>query len=252
MMVSIMPFLKNKVKLLLIFAFWIVVWQAAAFFTGLEILIPTPLKTLQTLADMIKMPDFWKAVAFSVMRILIGYISGIAAGAAGALLCVRFKLFRELTSPVLRLIRAVPVASFIILALVWIKSGLLPAFICFLMVLPIVWDNLQNGLVNVDSKLIEMCEVFEIKPHIIFFKVKIPLVMPSFITACVTALGFAWKSGIAAEVICRPINSLGGKLQDAKIYLETPQVFALTAVVAVLSMIIERIIRLAVRRLNYD
>lgn len=248
--VSIMPHLKRILKAVLIFAFWIAVWQVIALAVGMEILIPTPLKTLQTVILLSKTVRFWRAVAVSVVRILAGYFLGIIAGLAGALLSCNFKLFRDLTAPVLRLIRAVPVASFIILALVWIKSGALPVFICFLMVLPMVWDNVQNSLLTVDKKLVEMGTVFGLKPSEIFFKIKVPLIMPSFITVCMTALGFAWKSGIAAEVICRPINSLGGMLQDSKVYLETPEVFALTAVVALLSMIIEKVIRYAVGRLK--
>ena len=76
--------------------------------------------------------------------------------------------------------------------------------------------------------------------------------MPSFIAAAVSALGFAWKSGVAAEVICRPASSLGRLLQDAKLYLETPRVFALTAVVAVLSLLLEIAVKRLARRFLND
>lgn len=248
-MTSIMN-LKKILRSVGVFVFWIAVWQVIAMAVGMEILIPTPLKTLKTLYSLSLTAKFWTSAAFSVIRILAGYVLGIVFGVLGALLSVKSRLFNSLTAPILRIIRAVPVASFIILALVWIKSPNLPIFISFLMVLPMVWDNVQNSLINIDRSLVEMGEAFGLNSREIFFKIKARLIMPSFITVCMTALGFAWKSGIAAEVICRPVNSLGGMLQDSKVYLETPEVFALTAVVAILSMLIEKLIRSAVGRLK--
>ena len=97
-----------------------------------------------------------------------------------------------------------------------------------------------------------MARVYRMTPYSILVHIKIPSVLPTFISTCMTALGFAWKSGVAAEVICRPASSIGGMLQQAKVYLETPEVFALTAVVAALSLLIEVIVRRAVRRFTYD
>ena len=223
---------------------WLAVWQLAAAAVGKELLIPYPRAVFLTLAELGKTAEFWRAVLLSVLRITAGYLSGLIVGAVCAVLSVRFRIFRDIFAPVLHLIRAVPVASFIILALVWIKSAYLSVFISFLMVLPMIWSNVENGIQNLDKGYIELGKVFGLSPIKILFKIKLPLILPSFAAAAVNALGFAWKSGVAAEVICRPI-------QDAKLYLETPRVFALTAVVAVLSLLIELIIkRLAGRYLN--
>ena len=58
-----------------------------------------------------------------------------------------------------------------------------------------------------------------------------------------TAIGLAWKSGVAAEVLCLPKAAIGTQVYYSKIYLETPSLFAWTAVVIVLSMLLERIVR---------
>ena len=145
-----------------------------------------------------------------------------------------------------------PVASFIILALVWIKSAYLAVFISFLMVLPIIWTTVQSGIEGLDRKYLEMAQVFGLSSAKTLFQIKIPFIMPSFIASATSALGFAWKSGVAAEVICRPANSLGKLLQDAKLYLETPRVFAVTATVALLSLLLELIIKRVTRRFSND
>lgn len=252
MILSIMEHIKKILKLVITAAFWVAVWQVIALAVGLDILVPSPKTTLFALIEMGKTASFYMAVLKSLLRIIIGFCSGVVLGVLGALLSNRFALFKMLTSPILKLIKAVPVASFILLAFVWIQRDTLPIFICFLMVMPIVWDNVENGVSAADKKLIEMGEVFGLNGREIISRIKIPLILPSFISSCMTALGFAWKSGIAAEVICRPVSSLGGMLQDAKVYLDTPQVFALTAVVALLSILLEAIIKRAVRRYTYD
>lgn len=211
---------------------WLAVWQLAAAAVGKELLIPYPRAVFLTLAELGKTAEFWRAVLLTMLRITAGYVSGLIIGSICAVLSARFRVFRDIFAPILHLIRAVPVASFIILALVWIKSAYLSVFISFLMVLPMIWSNVENGIRNLDNGYAEMGRVFGLSPLKILFKIKLPLIMPSFTAAAVNALGFAWKSGVAAEVICRPVNSIGRLLQDAKLYLETPRVFALTAVVA--------------------
>ena len=252
MITSIMKQSKSIIKTVITATFWLAVWQLISMAVGLDILVPSPITTLLALFDMAKTGGFYLAVLYSLFRIIVGFALGVIFGVLGAVLSVRFSIFKMLTSPILRLIRAVPVASFIILTLVWIKSNNLPIFICFLMVLPIIWDNVESGISSADKKLIEMGKVYGLADNEILSKIKIPLIMPSFISALMTSLGFAWKSGIAAEVICKPLNSLGGMLQDSKVYLETPRVFALTAVVALLSLLLETLIKKAIRRFTYD
>jgi NitT/TauT family transport system permease protein len=140
----------------------------------------------------------------------------------------------------LNVIKATPVASFIILALIWLKSYRISAFIAFLMVLPMVWANVSEGIKNTDIKLIEMTKVFKIPKSRVLKAVYIPSVMPYFVTACNVGIGFAWKAGIAAEIIGLSKDTIGRNLYDAKIYLETVDIFAWTVVVIILSLLFEK------------
>lgn len=245
---------RNNIKKILkwtaVSLLWLAVWQLSAAAVGQELLIPYPKAVLLTLFELGVTAEFWRAVLYSMLRITAGYILGVIIGTVGAVLSARFSVFKAIFSPVLHLIRAVPVASFIILALVWIKSAYLAVFISFLMVLPMVWTAVQSGIENIDSKYLEMAQVFGLSPVKILFEIKIPLIMPSFVASATSALGFAWKSGVAAEVICRPANSLGKLLQDAKLYLETPQVFAVTVTVALLSLLLELLVKRITRRFS--
>ncbi len=239
---------KNILKTAAVLLLWVAIWQFAALIVSQEFLIPTPIATLKALLKLAGTEKFYLSVLLSLFRIVIGYVLGVLAGVLGAVISYHSKVFNAITSPILKLIKAVPVASFIILALVWFKSSSLPIFIAFLMVLPMIWSTVLSGLQNIDKKYLELAQVYKLDSIKTFFNIKLPFILPSFVSTALTALGYAWKSGIAAEVICRPANSLGNMLQEAKIYIATPEVFALTAVVAILSIILEAVIKAVVGR----
>lgn len=231
---------------IVVLLFWVLLWQIISMITAQEILVPSPFAMLRSFANLMVKAAFWQAVALSVLRVICGFVGGVICGVLLAVLTVRFRFLHSLFAPVLQCIKAAPVASFIILALVWIPTDFLPVFICFLMVLPIVWNNVQEGIRQTDSKLLEMAQVFGLGGWKTLVKVRIPAVMPYLMTALTTGLGFAWKSGIAAEVICQPGFAIGKQLYFSKLYLETPQVFAWTAVVVLLSVGLEKILKKSV------
>ncbi len=217
---------------------------------GQELLVPSPAVVLATLSQLIGTTEFWQITAMSLFRVLAGFGAGVLAGTGAAVLTTRSRVADALLSPALRVVRAAPVASFVILALVWIPTGRLAAFISFLMVVPVVWDNVAAGIRGQDRELLELARVFRFGPWQTLRRIRVPAVLPFFATACTTGMGLAWKSGVAAEVISRPPLSIGGRLQDARLYLETPAVFAWTITVVALSLALERLLRLVMGRLT--
>jgi NitT/TauT family transport system permease protein len=242
---------KKIIKTAAVLLLWVAIWQLAAILINQEIIIPSPIRTLEALFELAKTGQFYLAVLKSLFRILFGYILGVTFGFFGAVLSHRSPLFSAIFSPVLKIIRAVPVASFIIVVYYSIQSNELPIFICFLMVLPMVWADVENSLKNIDLKYLEVAKIYKLSTYKTFLHIKLPFILPSFISTSITALGFAWKSGIAAEIICTPDFSLGGLIEISKRHIEMADVFALTVVVALLSIIIEAIIKFVVRRFTY-
>ena len=229
-------------------AFWLMAWELISRAIGQEILLPSVTAVAGSLLRLWGTKAFWLSVAASLLRVLLGFCGAVVAGTVLAVLTCRVKLLHTLFSPLLHIVRAAPVASFIILAYFWIETDLLPAFIAFLMVVPMVWANVSQGIRQTDGKLLEMAQVYRLGRSKILRHVWLPSVMPYFLAACTTGLGFAWKSGIAAEVICSPDRAIGSELKNAKAYLETPEVFAWTVTVVVLSVLLERVLLHAVKR----
>jgi NitT/TauT family transport system permease protein len=163
---------------------------------------------------------------------------GIATG--------KIRLLDELISPLLSIIKATPVASFIILALFWLTKESIPSFIAFLMVLPIIHGNVSEGIKNTPNELIEMTRIYDVKPLHRLTKLYIPNILPYFVAGFKTSLGLAWKAGVAAEVIALTKNSIGKELYEAKNYLETVDLFTWTLTVIVISRVLEKLLMMMV------
>ena len=222
-------------------AFWLLVWQLGAMAVGHDILLVSPWRVLLRLGELVVQAGFWRSIAHSLLRIGGGFLLGTAAGTGLALLSARFSRVRELLTPLMLAVKSVPVASFIILALVWVSSKNLAVLIVFLMVLPVIYGNALDGIDRLDPKLTEMARVFRVPTLRRALRINLPQAMPGFMTGCRLALGLCWKAGTAAEVIGMPRGSIGERLQQAKVYLDTPDLFAWTVVILVVSRLFERL-----------
>lgn len=232
--------------------FWLILWQAAAMIIDKSIILVTPVKAFSRLAELIFEADFIRIVLNSFLRIMGGLTAGIALGILLAALAERLPMLDTLISPLMTVVKAVPVASFIILALFWINSSQLSAFICFLIVLPIIYNSVCEGISTADPKLIEAAKIYDFSLLKRIRFAYLPAIMPHLLGGVSTAAGLAFKSGAAAEVIGRPDLTLGDMLYKAKIYLETADLFAWTAVIIILSKLAEvlllQLLRLAYRK----
>ena len=215
---------------------WLAVWQLIAWWVDAPILLVSPLTALKRLLELAFEAAFWRAVAFSVGRILLGAVLAAAA--------YRFCRVRELLMPLVAAVKAVPVASFVILVLLWVSSRNLSVVISLLIGFPVIYANVLAGLDSTDPRLIEMARVFRVPFRRQLSTVYLSQVAPFLRSGLSLAIGLCWKSGVAAEVIGIPSGSIGEKLYKAKIYLETPDLFCWTVAVVVLSIGCEKLLGL--------
>ena len=225
-------------------------WQFAAMIVKEELLLVSPFKVMVRLAELAGEKGFWTSVAFSLVRIAAGFFSGLAAAFLLSFAAYRFRLLETLLWPYVTVMRSVPLASFIILALMLFSSSRLSVFISFLMVFPLAYGNLLEGLKTCDPDLLEMASVYRLSAGRRFAYIYWPHIKSFFLASCTAGLGLAWKSGIAAEVIGIPDGSIGERLYEAKIYLATADLLAWTLVIILLSMAFEKLFVLLIRTLN--
>ena len=237
-----------------VIAVWLAIWQLAASALGHGgLFLATPVQTLSALGVLLPTAAFWQRIAFSALRILAGFLlavaGGLLLGAAGS----RWRGVRLFVEPLMQLIRAMPVASFVILALLWVRGDNLSVVVSFTHVLPVVYAGVLAGIADTDPQLLEMARVYRLPLTARLRYIWLPGMFPSFCESCIAAMGMCWKSGVSAEVIGLPDHSVGDALYRAKITLSTPDVFAWTLVIVVLSALLSalaaRLLRAAKTRL---
>lgn len=234
-------------------AFWLLVWQIAAWLVGShvqgvwafqesQLLLPGPWTVGKTLVSLMVTGQFWQITLLTLLRIFGGMLAGVALGVLIAVLTCTSVWCDRILSPAVKIIRATPVASFILLIFLWVSTGRVPGVISALMVLPVVWGNVSKGIRETDPQLLELAWAYRFGKRKTLKRVYIPSVAPYFTAGVETGLGLAWKAGVAAEVLCHPKLAIGTQIFYSKTYLETPELFAWTLVVILLSFLVETVL----------
>lgn len=213
---------------------------AAAYQNG-GLLLASPARAALRLLELLPSAAFWRAVGNSSVRIFGGFLLSCAVACLLAALAAGNRCAAELLAPLAAVVKAVPVASFIILALVWLDAEDLSLFISALVVFPPVYLNVLEGIRQTDAKLLELARVYRVPLRRRLWGIYLPQVLPYFRSAASLALGLCWKAGAAAEVIGLPSGTIGERLYTSKIYFQTPDLFAWTAVILALSAAFERL-----------
>lgn len=215
-------------------AFWLAVWAALALLVHRDLLLPAPWTVVRRLCELAATGAFWRITAVSIGRVLLG----VALAAA----CTISKTADALLRPLMTVVKSTPVASFVVLALIWIARDWLPVFIALLMVLPVVWSNVCTGIRSADPALLELARVYSWPRGRVLRRIYVPSVRPHFLAALRSGLGFGWKAGIAAEVLTVPHSAIGRMIYESKLYLQTTDLFAWTLAVILLSVGLERLV----------
>lgn len=242
--------IRTYAEKILIIGFWLLIWEMVSRLLDKEILLPSPITVVETLIKLSVSADFWQAILFSSLRIICGFGLSVIVGIMLAVAAYNISIIKHLIAPLMKLAQAMPVASFIILALLWIKSKNLAVLTSFMMVMPLIYANIYQGLTTADEKMLQMADVFRIGKWRKIKAIYIPAIIPHFIAAVSVGVGLCWKAGIAAEVIGIPSGSIGQRLYESKIYLITRELFAWTAVIIIISILFEKIVMLLITPVN--
>lgn len=226
-------------RALLVAAFWIAVWALAAHKFGKPLLFPSPISVLKTFGELLQTKEFYIVTGRSLSNILLGTLSAILCACILVVVTSKIRFLHELIHPVMAVVKATPVASFIILSLLFLGPVKVPAFITFLIVLPIVWTNLDQGIKSIDPQLSEVVQMYRFSLSKRLRVLIFPSIKPYFLSACKTAIGLAWKAGVAAEIIAMPRDTIGTMIGEAKLYIMSAEMFAWTLTVVLLSLVIE-------------
>lgn len=223
--------------------FWLIIWQVAAIAVANPLILPTPAETALRLLELVKLSEFWKFTALSFLRIFFGIAVAIPTAFIFASICARFEIANSLFAPALTLMKSTPVVSFILIAIFIVRREVIPSLITFMMIFPVLYENLREGILQTPRELLEMASVFGLSLPLKIKRIYLPSIKPFFFSAICTSIGLAIKAGIAAEVVAYIPSSIGKKLSDAKSYMEPAELLAWTAVIIISSLLAEKALR---------
>ena len=229
--------IKKTAYFLLSLALWLLLWELAAVRLDEPIFLPRPWNVLEAAGRIVRSETFGTVLSGSLLRIAAGFVVGTLTGVVCAVLSCRSELLAALLRPPLKLIQTVPVASFVILLLLWVDASELSMVIALLIVIPIVFENVSRGLREIDPAMREAASVFQWGVLRRLRYLFLPAAAPYFLAACRAGLGMCWKAGVAAEIIGHARNSVGVQLYNAKLTLDTEALFAWTLLLLLASAV---------------
>lgn len=239
--------LRKLIKICVPIAVYIVLWQLLSIRVGSSLLLPSPKDTVEACIGIISSAKGWSSILATMLRIVAGFLLGFLTGTALAFLTAKYLVCNWLLNPLRSLIKTTPITSFALILLVSVVSDIVPIIVAMIVVIPMIWRTTEEAILGLDKKLTEMANLY-LSPWKKLIHVFLPQILPQVFATASTALGFAWKAVITAEILALPPFGIGRQMQNDKTYLDVPGLFAWTILVIVLSVSVESLLRLILRK----
>lgn len=230
---------KHRINIIVSILLWVLIWFIVSLIIDNALLFPSPFDVIKALFACLGDSAFYHCVLFSFGRIALGFLIGLLGGFLLGILSNVCDFLKTFIETFIRIIKSIPVASIVVLLLIWFDAGALSTIVSALLCLPLFYQGTLLGYESTDQKLIYMAKVYRIRPLRKFVNIFLPKILLNLSSVSKTASGFALKSGIAAEVIGLVRYSVGNEIYKAKMYLETPRLFALTITIILLGCLFE-------------
>ena len=223
-------------------AFWLAAWMLVAALVAQPLILPGPGAVVMALLRLVCDGGTWAILAGSGARILGGLALAAVCGGVLAGASSRSRAFAHLVAPALSFVKATPVACVVVLLLIWLGSARVSIAAVFLMALPGVYFSLSEGLAQVNKPLEQMLRLHGVRGWRLFCAHIWREVLP-FVLSCARAvIGMGWKAGVAAELIGMAMGTVGERIYQAKLLIETTDLLAWTVLVVAASWACERVL----------
>ena len=218
-------------------------WEFLSRKVASPLILPSIQDVMRDLGSLFAAPHFPQDSLATFMRGLLAFLASFALSIVLGVLSGVFPLFTAALTPWMSVIKSVPVVAFILIAILWFGSGIVPVFVAILMTLPVMAEATAQGVRAADKKLLDMAHVYRMSRRSILMNIRIPSAMPFILAGAASSFGLTWKVVIAGEILSFPERGLGSAMQTAKVHLETPRVFSLTIVTILMSVVTEALLR---------
>ena len=223
-------------------AFWLAAWMLVAALVAQPLILPGPGAVALALLRLVCDGGTWAILAGSGARILGGLALAAVCGGVLAGISSHSRTFARLVAPALSFVKATPVACVVVLLLIWLGSARVSIAAVFLMALPGVYFSLAEGLAQVNKPLEQMFRLHGVRGWRLFCAHTWREVLPFALSCARAVIGMSWKAGVAAELIGMAVGTVGERIYQAKLLIETADLLAWTVLVVAASWACERVL----------
>ncbi len=218
---------------------FLLVWGIAYIAFGNELLVPNLFTCIKEIGKLFSNGQFWNGYFGTLSRAFLAFILSFVLGAGFALVSYLVPVFRKILLPFLSFLRSLPTMAILLILLVLCGAGNAPVLVGFFTLFPLLYTELLTALLQIDEKLIEMSRVYKVPLKKQIARLYLPEIRPVVLRETGAGLAFSLKLIVSAEVLAGTYKSLGGMMQDAKLFMEIPALFALVFVTFLSGLVFE-------------
>ena len=239
--------LKKALIYVLAIALLIIAWHIVYKIVANDYVVPSPWETFGKLGDVFSNKTFWVAYGNTMLRSIISFAISFVIALILAILAKQSSFIRELLVPGMAVLRSVPTMAVILMLLVWLTPKSAPIAVTLMVILPMLYTSILSAFDQVDSELISMCKVYRVSWIRGIFGVYLPISGAYLTAEAGASLSFSVKLMVSAEVLSNTYRSLGGMISQSKVYMDMPEMLALTLFAVATGMIIELLFKVLER-----
>lgn len=217
----------------------ILIWFFAYIMVGDEIVLPSPLSTIVNAFEKLISRGFWLALLGTLGRALIAFSLSFIIAMILVLVTIKFRLSNYVIKILISILRALPTIAVVLMLLLWTTSKVAAVIVTMIVILPTIYATLRSCFDNIDTNIIQMCDLYKVPKSKQFKRYIIPVLTPNIIEAIGGGISLNIKLMVAAEVIAGTAHSVGQLMNQSKIYFETSELFALVLIMVIISVVIE-------------
>jgi len=191
----------------------------------------------------------WRDIYISTQRVFIGVTLGVALAVPVGFCLGWYPGLRRFIDPVINFFRALPPIALIPLVIVYFGIGeLAKTVILFYAAFFAGVIVMYEGIAQISPIFIKVARTLGASDFEIFRKVIIPLTVPTILTAVRVALGVAWATLVASELIAAQ-QGLGAMIQNASAFFQLDIIYVGIICIGLIAMLMDLALRAATRRL---
>lgn len=221
-----------------IFLMW-VIWIIAYYAVRNEYIIPSFTETMKSLWECFVSSGFWISFLNTVLRTAIAFIVSFFLAVLFAVMGIISKSFGLFIKPFISVFRTLPTLAVILILLCWTTPVVAPTAVTVLVLFPMIYSQINTAVSGIDGGIIDMAKVYKITEKEKLAKIYLPMIAPSILAQTGANISLGIKVMISAEVLAGTYRSLGGLMQNARLYIDMPKLTALTVVAVLMGFAVD-------------